>query len=39
MLTSQRIAQICIFLFAAIALFGGTVQMYLGRTGYHTHVG
>ena len=31
MLTSQRIAQICLFLFAAIALFGGTVQMYLGQ--------
>ena len=31
MLTSQRIAQICLFLFAAIALFGGTVQMYLGE--------
>ena len=31
MLTSQRVAQVCLFLFAAIALFGGTVQMYLGQ--------
>ena len=29
--TSQRIVQICLFLFAAIALFGGTLQMYLGQ--------
>jgi TM2 domain-containing membrane protein YozV len=29
--TSQRIVQICLFLFAAIALFGGTLQMYLGK--------
>jgi Domain of unknown function (DUF4345) len=28
---SQRIVQICLFLFAAIALFGGTLQMYLGQ--------
>ena len=28
---SQRIAQICLFLFAAIALFGGALQMYLGQ--------
>ena len=31
MLASQRIAQICLFLVAAIALFGGTLQMYLGE--------
>ena len=28
---SQRIVQVCLFLFAAIALFGGTLQMYLGQ--------
>ncbi len=28
---SQRIVQICLFLVAAIAMFGGTVQMYLGQ--------
>ena len=31
MLPTQRIAQICLFLFAAIAIFGGTLQMYLGE--------
>jgi len=31
MATSQRIVQICLFLFAAIALFGVTLQMYLGQ--------
>jgi hypothetical protein len=31
MLTSQRIVQICLFLFAAIALSGGALQMYLGQ--------
>jgi hypothetical protein len=31
MSTSQRIVQVCLFLFAAIALFGGSVQMYLGE--------
>ena len=31
MTTSQRIVQVCLFLFAAIALFGGCVQMYLGE--------
>ena len=31
MLPSQRIVQICLFLFAAIAIFGGTLQMYLGE--------
>jgi len=29
--TSQRIVQICLFLFAAIGLFGGTLQVYLGQ--------
>ena len=28
---SQRIVQVCLFLFAAIAIFGGTLQMYLGQ--------
>ncbi len=28
---AQRIVQICLFLFAAIAIFGGTLQMYLGE--------
>src|SRR5688500_14508708 len=28
---SQRIVQICLFLVAAIAMFGGSVQMYLGQ--------
>lgn len=28
---SQRVAQICLFLVAAIAMFGGTVQMVLGQ--------
>jgi len=28
---SQRIVQICLFLFAAIALFGGTLQFDLGQ--------
>jgi uncharacterized protein DUF4345 len=31
LLPSQRVAQICLFLFAAIALFGGALQMYLGE--------
>jgi hypothetical protein len=31
MLLSMRVVQICLFLIAAIALFGGTVQMYLGE--------
>jgi len=25
---SQRVAQVCLFLVAAIAIFGGTVQMF-----------
>ena len=29
--TSQRIVQICLFIVAAIALVGGTVQMVLGQ--------
>jgi hypothetical protein len=28
---SQRIVQVCLFLFAAIALSGGGLQMYLGQ--------
>jgi hypothetical protein len=28
---SQRIAQVCLFLVAAIAMFGGALQMYLGQ--------
>ncbi|TGK04008.1 DUF4345 domain-containing protein [Leptospira semungkisensis] len=31
MSVSTRIVQICLFLFAAIAIFGGTLQMYLGE--------
>lgn len=31
LLLSQHIVQICLFLVAAIALFGGTLQMYLGQ--------
>jgi hypothetical protein len=31
MLLSQRIVQVCLFLAAAIALFGGSLQMYLGQ--------
>ena len=31
MLLSQRIAQVCLFLVAAIAIFGGSLQMYLGQ--------
>ena len=31
MLPSQRVVQICLFLFAAIAISGGTLQMYLGE--------
>jgi hypothetical protein len=29
--TSQRIVQVCLFLFAAIGLTGGVLQMYLGQ--------
>ncbi len=28
---SQRVVQVCLFLFAAIGIFGGTVQMSLGE--------
>jgi hypothetical protein len=31
LLASQRIVQACLFLVAAIALFGGALQMYLGE--------
>jgi len=31
MMRSQRVVQICLFLFAAISLFGGALQMYLGQ--------
>lgn len=31
LLPSERIVQICLFLFAAISLFGGVLQMYLGQ--------
>jgi uncharacterized protein DUF4345 len=31
LLISQRIVQICLFLFSAIALFGGALQMVLGQ--------
>ena len=29
--TSQRVVQLCLFLVAAIGLFGGILQMYLGQ--------
>ena len=31
MKASQRVVQVCLFLVAAIAMFGGTVQMILGQ--------
>jgi hypothetical protein len=31
LLLSQRVAQVCLFLAGAIAVFGGTLQMYLGQ--------
>ncbi|SUZ87810.1 uncharacterized protein METZ01_LOCUS40664 [marine metagenome] len=31
MLLNQRITQICLFIFAFIAIFGGILQMYLGQ--------
>ena len=31
--TSQRIVQICLFIVAAIAMLGGTLQMFLGQPG------
>jgi hypothetical protein len=30
-LYSQKITQICLFLFAAISIFGGILQMFLGE--------
>lgn len=30
-LASQRVVQVCLFLFAAIAIVGGLLQMYLGE--------
>lgn len=29
--TSQRVVQVCLFILAAIAMSGGTLQMYLGQ--------
>lgn len=29
--TSQRVVQVCLFLLAAIGLFDGALQMYLGQ--------
>jgi len=31
MLPSQRVVRVCLFLLAAIAMAGGTLQMYLGQ--------
>lgn len=31
LLMSQRVIQVCLLLLAAISLFGGTLQMYLGE--------
>ncbi|HXD41208.1 MAG TPA: DUF4345 domain-containing protein [Ramlibacter sp.] len=31
LLASQRVVQVCLFLVAAIAVFGGALQMYLGE--------
>jgi uncharacterized protein DUF4345 len=31
LLASQRVVQVCLFLFSAIALFGGALQMVLGQ--------
>ena len=31
MLASQRVVQVCLFILAAIAMAGGTLQMYLGQ--------
>ena len=31
LLPSQHVVQVCLFIFAAIALFGGTLQMVLGQ--------
>ncbi len=29
--TSQKVVRVCLFAFAAIAIFGGSLQMYLGQ--------
>ena len=31
LLVSQRVVRLCLFLVAAIAMFGGALQMYLGQ--------
>ena len=31
MRASQRVVQVCLFIVAAIAMFGGTLQMFLGQ--------
>ena len=31
LLASQRVVQVCLFLVAAIAIFGGALQMFLGQ--------
>ena len=31
MLASERVVQVCLFLVGAIAIFGGTLQMFLGQ--------
>ncbi len=31
MLTSQRVVQVCLFLVSAIAVLGGSLQMFLGQ--------
>lgn len=31
LLASQRLVQVCLFIVAAIAVFGGALQMYLGQ--------
>ena len=31
MLTSQRVVQVCLFLVSAIAMLGGSLQMFLGQ--------
>jgi len=31
LLATQRVVQVCLFLVSAIALFGGSLQMYLGE--------
>jgi len=33
LLASQVVVQVCLFLVAAIAMFGGALQMYLGQPG------